>query len=325
MALDPSNGYVAARNLQDLNENTLPIFNVELVQLQFSIASDFVAAQVANNVLVLALSNGRIIRIDLDNPAEIDGKISSRCGSCSLADSVPDIDLPKKTTEVGVIRRMFLDPTASHLIICTALGENYYLHTQSRQPRPLSRLRGVSIECIAWNPSLPTASTREILIGASDGNIYEGYIETSTEFYRKEDKYLKTLQKVPDGPVTGLWVDLIPGKPDVRRVVIATQSRLLHLVGKIGRAAHEGGASIFTRLFETEQPAVHEISRVSATANSALVVSPDAPDSTSPREPYPGPGICLAFIPRGVLRKTNYASSITRSREQTACGSKIAA
>ncbi len=176
---------------------------------------------------------------------------------------------------------MFLDPTASHLIICTALGENYYLHTQSRQPRPLSRLRGVPIECIAWNPSLPTASTREILIGASDGNLYEGYIETSTEFYRKEDKYLKTLQKFPDGPITGLWVDLLPGKPDVRRVVISTQSRLLHLVGKVGRAAHEGGASIFTRLFDTEQPTVHEIPRVSATASSQMVVSPDPPDSTS--------------------------------------------
>ena len=80
MALDPSNGYVAARSLQDLNENTLPIFNVELVQLQFSIASNFVAAQVANNVLVLALSNGRIIRIDLDNPAEIDGMFELQLG-----------------------------------------------------------------------------------------------------------------------------------------------------------------------------------------------------------------------------------------------------
>src|ERR1700712_3310421 len=133
---------------------------------------------------------------------------------------------------------MFLDPTASHLIICTTLGENYYLHTHSRQPRPLSRLRGVSIESVAWNPSLPTASTREILIGASDGNIYEVYIETATEFYKREDKYLKLLQKVSDGPVTGLWVDLIPGKPDVRRVLIATQSRLHHLIGKVGRAGH---------------------------------------------------------------------------------------
>jgi hypothetical protein len=193
-----------------------------------------------------------------------------------------DIDLPKKTSEVGIIRRMFLDPTASHLIVCTALGENYYLHTQSRKPAPLSRLRGVAIESIAWNPSLPTASTREILIGASDGNIYEGYIDPNPELMRREDRYLKTLHKIPDGPVTGLWVDVIPSKPgtDVRRVVIATQNKVLHVVGKIGKAVNEGGASIYTRLFETEQPAVHEISRVSSTASSSLVVSPDAPEST---------------------------------------------
>jgi len=185
-----------------------------------------------------------------------------------------------------VIRRMFLDPTASHLIISTAGGtgaaENYYLHTQSKKPVPLSRLRGVSIECIAWNPSLPTASTREILVGATDGNIYEAYIETSTEFYRKEDKYLKSLQKIPNGPVTGLWVDTIPSKPgtDVRRVIIATQDSLLHLVGKVGKIGHEGGASIYTRLFETEQPSVHEISKVSDTASSSLAISPDSSDST---------------------------------------------
>lgn len=87
MALDPSSGYVAARNLQDLNLNeiALPIFNVEKVQLQFSIASDFVAAQVANNVLVLALSNGRILRIDLDNPADIDGETLNTFCSLGLA------------------------------------------------------------------------------------------------------------------------------------------------------------------------------------------------------------------------------------------------
>lgn len=193
-----------------------------------------------------------------------------------------DIDLPKKTSEVGIIRRMFLDPTSSHLLISTASGENYYLHTQSRQPRPLSRLRGVSIESIAWNPSLPTASTREILIGATDGNIYEVYIETSTEFYRREDKYLKSLQKLQDGAITGLWVDLVPGKPDVRRVIISTQGRLLHVIGKITRGGSEGGGSIFSKLFETEQPSVHEISRLSTSAPSSLVVSPDSPDANSP-------------------------------------------
>jgi vacuolar protein sorting-associated protein 18 len=242
----------------------LPIFDVEPVQLQFSIAADFVAAQVANNVLVLALSNGRILRIDLNRPEDID-----------------DIDLPKRPAEVGVIRRMFLDPTASHLLVCTSLGENYYLHSQSRQPRPLGRLRGVTIESVAWNPSLPTASTREMLLGASDGNIYETFIESTNEFYRKEEKYLKVLHKLPDGPVTGLWVDNLASKTDVRRVIICTHSRLFHLVGKVGRSHHEGSGSIYTKLFETEQPIIHELPRGSGAATSGLAVSPDLPDTNA--------------------------------------------
>ncbi|KAK5629704.1 hypothetical protein RRF57_005419 [Xylaria bambusicola] len=73
MALDPNNGFAAANGVQ-LSDGSLPIFDIEPVRLQFSIAADFVAAQVANNVLVLALSNGRILRIDLNRPEDIDGK-----------------------------------------------------------------------------------------------------------------------------------------------------------------------------------------------------------------------------------------------------------
>ncbi|KAI0526583.1 vacuolar protein sorting protein-like protein DigA [Xylaria bambusicola] len=263
MALDPNDGFAAANGVQ-LSDGSLPIFDIEPVRLQFSIAADFVAAQVANNVLVLALSNGRILRIDLNRPEDID-----------------DIDLPKRASEVGVISRMFLDPTASHLLICTSLGENYYLHTQSRQPRPLGRLRGVAIESVAWNPSLPTSTTREILIGASDGNIYETFIEPSAEFYRKEERYLKALHKLPDGPITGLWADNLGDKVDVRRVVICTQSRLFHLVGRVGRSGHEGSGSIYTKLFDNEEPVIHEIAQGLATAPSALAISPDPPDSPS--------------------------------------------
>lgn len=73
MAGDASSGYVAASTLQQDNHALLPIFDVEPVQLRFAVSSDFVAAQVANNVLILALSTGRILRIDLDNAADIDG------------------------------------------------------------------------------------------------------------------------------------------------------------------------------------------------------------------------------------------------------------
>lgn len=64
-------------SLQDASDASLPLFNVERVQLQFNLAADFVAAQVANNVLILALATGRILRIDLDNPTDIDGEMDS--------------------------------------------------------------------------------------------------------------------------------------------------------------------------------------------------------------------------------------------------------
>lgn len=74
MALDPTDGFFpnAVPELDDL-----PIFTIERVQLQFSVAADFAAAQVANNVIILALSSGRILRIDLNRPEDIDGNCYS--------------------------------------------------------------------------------------------------------------------------------------------------------------------------------------------------------------------------------------------------------
>lgn len=74
MALDNPNGYVAPSNLAE-PDSSLSMFDVRRVQLQFPLAADFVAAQVANNVLILALSTNRILRIDLDTPEEIDGTL----------------------------------------------------------------------------------------------------------------------------------------------------------------------------------------------------------------------------------------------------------
>ena len=189
-----------------------------------------------------------------------------------------DVDLPKRSSEVGVIRRMFLDPTASHLLITTALAENFYLHTQSRQPRPLARLKGVAIESVAWNLSRPTASTREILVGASDGTVYEVYIEPSTEFFRREEKYLKTVYKISDGPVTGLWVGLSPGAPNHRRILLSSHRTLSHLVGRLDRPGHDRGAPSFANIFEAETPVVYDLPRSSGSTPSALVLSPDEQD-----------------------------------------------
>lgn len=48
------------------------IFSIEKVQLQFVI-SNIVSFAVANNILCMALKTGRIIRIDLEHPQDVDG------------------------------------------------------------------------------------------------------------------------------------------------------------------------------------------------------------------------------------------------------------
>lgn len=75
MALNVENDILASQGATGGNDISLPMFNVERVQLNFNIASDFVAGQVANNVLILALATNRILRIDLENPSDIDGGI----------------------------------------------------------------------------------------------------------------------------------------------------------------------------------------------------------------------------------------------------------
>ncbi|KAL4928689.1 vacuolar protein sorting protein DigA [Aspergillus undulatus] len=256
MALETSSGYAAHSNLIEPLDS-LPMFDIKHVQLQFPLAADFVAAQVADNVLIIALSTGRILRIDLSNPEHID-----------------DVDLPKKSSEAGVIRRMFLDPSASHLIITTTLGENYYLHTQSRQPKPLSRLKGLLIESVAWSPSLPTASTREILLGTTDGQVWETYIEPSTEFYRREERYAHSIYRTQEGSaVMGLWTESLPMRSEQRRVLIATHGRLSSFVGR----TRSGGGSIYADLLGRETPVIHEVARPSGSAPSSLAVSPSGP------------------------------------------------
>lgn len=170
---------------------------------------------------------------------------------------------------------MFLDPSASHLIVTTTLGENYYLHTQSRQPKPLTRLKGVSIESVAWNPSLPTASTREILLGTTDGNVYEAYIEPSTEFYRREEKYVTAVYRTPEASaVTGIWTDNEPSMGEQKRVLVATHAKLVHFIGRVGRHGKEGGGSIYADFFQREAPVMHEVQKPSESAPSVLAISP---------------------------------------------------
>ena len=72
--MDPSLASSSGFGQPEVTNGTLPMFEVKKVDMEFDVASDFVAAQVANNVLALAQQTGRILRIDLDSPEDIDGE-----------------------------------------------------------------------------------------------------------------------------------------------------------------------------------------------------------------------------------------------------------
>lgn len=271
MAFDPSyglGGFGGSSSIPDFSAD-LPIFNVEHVQLRFEIASKFVAVQVSNDFILLGLASGRLLRIDLNNPLEVDGKALYAGRVLCLymhslpvtldilrpcTNSEPDFELPKKLSEVGTIRKLFLDPTASHLLINTTNGENFYLHSRATKARHLSRLKNAFVDCVAWSPAQPTTSTREILLGTREGAVYEIYIESSEEFMRRDERYVKQVYRTPDGqPITGIHMDILPGQSDLRRVLLTTSTKILHFVGKVSKHGHDI-APIFHKFFEAEAP-----------------------------------------------------------------------
>ncbi|CAO3649927.1 unnamed protein product [Cunninghamella blakesleeana] len=175
---------------------------------------------VSNNILVIALSTYRILRIDLDNPMEVE-----------------DIEITRKPGD-GKIVKIFFDPTGRHLIITTDHGENYYLFEKWRRTKQLSKLKGMTISSIGWNKqaTLADPSTREILIGTRKGLIYETILEPTDEFFKREERYLEQVYSIHEStmPITGLYFEQFPVNNRKYFVMATTPTRIYQFVGFIG-------------------------------------------------------------------------------------------
>ena len=82
---------------------------------------------------------------------------------------------------------------------------------------------------------------------------------------------------------SGVWRrlsdDQLSSRPDTRRVMVATQHKLLHFAGRTGRQGQDSSGHIYQKLFEGETPTIHEIERTGAQVPAGLVISPDSPDA----------------------------------------------
>jgi len=173
----------------------------------------------------------------------------------SHADQVVKVQIPRKPTEMS-IHKLFMDPSGRHIIITSTQGENWYLYRSWKKPRQLKGFKMV-IESVAWNKtallsSTHSTSTREILIGAKNGIIYEAVLDAEEDFFKSQERYLQTVFSLPERhPITGIKFDYFPpADPKKALVLITTATRIYQFAGSIDRKLEDVGR-VFTALFST--------------------------------------------------------------------------
>ena len=112
-----------------------------LQHVQFQLPATLVSMAVENNILAAVLDNFRMLRIDLDNPLEVDGM--GRLIKQLRADTYMlflVVDIARKPS-ASRVRHLFLDPTGRHIIVTTDTGDNYYLFQKWRRTKELGKLK----------------------------------------------------------------------------------------------------------------------------------------------------------------------------------------
>ncbi|KAK7468755.1 tethering complex subunit [Stygiomarasmius scandens] len=211
-----------------------PVF--DLGQVQCPLNAPLVSLVVCSDMLVMGLASNLLILIELAH-----------------ATQVIRIPIPRKPNEM-TLHKVFMDPSGRHIIITSTQGENWYLFRSWKKPRQLKTFKMV-IESVAWNKaallssSQPT-STREILVGARNGVIYEAILNAEEDFFKSQERYLQRVFTLSEGyPVTGIKYDFFPASDPRRVLVVATTpSRMYQFVGTPDRRSDDAGR-LFTGLF----------------------------------------------------------------------------
>lgn len=242
-----------------------PLFSLSLVQ--YTPPSSLLCLTSANNLLFLGAHPLSVIIIDLNKPDEL--------VTVDLPRPAPEKGSPNPSQTVPVISKLFVDPTARHLIITTSSGDTFYLPlspgnsaVQSRRPRPL-RLRQ-SITAVGWSPisgasseaasSEPsskgdaiTPPSTDVLLGTSTGQILSLPLPPQDDIFKSVsismtkplERDLQTVYTVPDGAAItgvafGFW-NQAGGKKGKRAwAVVTTKDRVYEVQGNVSTTVAGG-------------------------------------------------------------------------------------
>ncbi|XP_053553851.1 vacuolar protein sorting-associated protein 18 homolog isoform X1 [Bombina bombina] len=223
----PLSGYVNARL-----EKETPIFNKQ--RIDFNPPENINSLVVCSNQLCMSLGRETILRIDLVK-----------------ADQPNQVDRGRK--DDSQVHKIFLDPTGSHLLIALNTNECLYLNRNAQKVRLLSRWKGHLIESIGWNKILGNeTNTGPILVGTSQGQIFEAEISTSEGglFSTNPDQYFRYIHALEEetGPVPVCCLEIHRGCDNRFCIIATTKKRLFQFTGKIPEGMEQQGfASLFSQ------------------------------------------------------------------------------
>lgn len=230
---------LTALELPEVNDTLKPLFSLERVQ--YTLPAPLVALVVSSNTLVMGLSDNRLVMLELTREQYL---------------SIVQIN--RKPSEM-TIYKMFFDPSGRHLLVTSTQGETWYIYIPSKKPKQLKSWKMI-IESVAWNRSALLASSqgtssREVLIGARNGTIYEALLDGAEDLFKSTDRYLQPVFSMPEKqPITGLRFDMFPPLDPKKALVVATTpTRIYQFVGAPERKGDEG--KVFTSLFASYRDA----------------------------------------------------------------------
>ncbi|KAJ3096181.1 hypothetical protein HDU97_006164 [Phlyctochytrium planicorne] len=227
-----------------------------LDRVQFSFPGTLLWLEVSNNWLTMALET-------LKNTK--DGKLQKILWIDLEVEFVPRVKQDQ-------IRRIFLHPSARHLILSTHSGDNYYLYKKWKKPKHLAKFRGVIIESIAWErrKDLSEISTGTMLIGSRQdcqGHVFEAELQATDDFFKKEEKYFKQvgalayIYTITDSamPICGIRYEKLPDAVNQYALLMSTPERLYTWMGPAIELPNEGRS--FEDLFQAldQNPTYQEI------------------------------------------------------------------
>ncbi|XP_076171976.1 vacuolar protein sorting-associated protein 18 dor [Ptiloglossa arizonensis] len=206
-------------------QNDGPIFIKQKVN--FLPSDKILHLVVNNNIIVIAMANSILLRIDMKHP-----------------DTPEEIDISKYTVNMK-ISGMFLDPLGNHLLI-TLVSKNqdnsppelFYLHRKTTKLKQAGKFKGHEITAVGWNfANTSETTTGPILLGTSKALIFETEIGLNGDkiFNTSLEQYWRQVFDIGENakpPITGLEFHKIPNT-DTYIIIVTTLIRIYQYIGSV--------------------------------------------------------------------------------------------